>query len=109
MNDLSNAAPWFTDEYCRIERCSFDQDTDILSVTFADGDVAEVNPRSLVPESLREVDWWRVAWNEGELVVPYADGWYEVPWDVVRMQTDSAFDAHMTRRGSFVDAEAAVR
>lgn len=106
MNDSTAPAPWFSDEYCRIERCRFDDATGKLSVTFADGQVVDVNPLSLVPEQLREVDWWRVASSQYELIVPYADGWYEVPWDVIRMLADPAFDAHMSVKPAQVDAGA---
>lgn len=75
----------------------FDLNANTLTVAFADGDVVSLDPSLLLPQRLEDVDWWRVAFNDHELVVPHAAGWFEIPWDVVRMQTDAAFDAHMTR------------
>jgi len=37
-----------------------------------------------------------------EIVVPTADGPFEIPWDVIRARTDTEFDAYLT---AFAEAE----
>jgi hypothetical protein len=79
----------------------FDRRANRLTVVFADGDEAQLDPDVLLTPAIQDVEWWRVASNDHELVVPHADGWVEIPWDVVRAQTDAEFDAHMARHGSY--------
>jgi hypothetical protein len=100
MIDSARQLPrWHTNEYCTIVSAKYDSRNGLLAVSFANGDAVQLDPAPLVPPTLEDVDWWRVASNDHELVVPHAQGWFEIPWDVVRMQTDAEFDAHMTRPG----------
>jgi Helix-turn-helix domain len=90
-------ARWDADDYSRILSAHFDEETTILTVRFADGDEARLDPSPLVPSNLTDVDWWRVASNQIEIVVPHAAGWYEIPWDVVRRRTDPEYAAYWER------------
>jgi Helix-turn-helix domain len=88
---------WDAVSYRRIESARYDEEESILTVRFADGTVAAFDPTPLLPSDLSDVDWWRVASNEIEIIVPHADGWFEIPWDVVRRHTDPAYAAFWAR------------
>lgn len=95
MNDaVRPAAPWNTGTYAEIDSARFDEDANELTVRFADGSIAVLDPAPLIPEDLTDVDWWRVASNRYELIVPHADGWFEIPWDVVRRASDTDYAAY---------------
>jgi hypothetical protein len=90
-SEVHNESHWDTPEYSRIESARFDEDTNELSVRFADGSTAVMDPGRLLPRDLPDVDWWRVASNRIEIIVPSAGGWFEIPWDVVRRETDPVY------------------
>lgn len=108
INELGTPR-WYTNEYACIESTRFDEETSILTVKFADGGIARLNPTSLVPANLDDVDWWRVGSNEHEIIVPHASGWFEIPWDVIRVRTDPEFDAHLTRMDRKIAREVGTR
>src|SRR5437870_1174970 len=89
---------WDSNSYAELQVVRYDEDSELLTVSFADGDVVTLDPSQLVPSNLVDVDWWRVAANRYEVVVPHANGWFEIPWDVIRVNTDSDFDAHLRKR-----------
>lgn len=89
--------PWDRPEYGQITSAKMDDSE--LVVSFADGTSARLDPRPLLPRNAKDhdIDWWRVASNSMEVIVPIADQWFEIPWDVIRLQTDMEFDAHWER------------
>jgi hypothetical protein len=93
-NDNRSSAPWNSGLYAEIDSARFDEDANELTVRFADGSVAVLDPAPLIPDDLTDVDWWRVASNRYEIIVPYTGGWFEIPWDVVRRATDADYAAY---------------
>lgn len=96
---------WDERDYDRIERAKYNEDQELLTVSFADGATVTFNPEPLMPSSLVEIDWWRTASNEIEVIVPHQSGWFEIPWDVVRRHTDPEFAAHRERMSDAPHAE----
>src|SRR5687768_10465342 len=90
---------WDKQPYRRIDRVRYDEGSALLTVGFADGEQVQLDPMPLLPRGTdpEDVDWWRVAANEVEVIFPIGDGWFEVPWDVIRLRTDPEFDAHWTQ------------
>lgn len=89
-----NPPRWASSTYDRIERVRYDEDRELLTVLFQDGSSEEFDPTTLVPTDLKEIDWFRTASNQWEVIVPHLDGWLEIPWDVIRLHTDREFAAH---------------
>jgi hypothetical protein len=85
-------ARWNTLAYQRIATTQF-ADGNLL-VEFEDGSRVALDPRPLLPPQLRHPDWSRVVAQEYEIVVPTEDGPFEIPWDVIRVRTDPAYDSH---------------
>jgi hypothetical protein len=77
--------------YQRIVAASF-RDGDVI-VEFADGAKPRLSPRSLVAPGAPEPDWSRLRAAEFHLIVPAPDGELEIPWDVIRVNSDPAYDA----------------
>jgi len=100
--------PWDTREYQQIESASF-RDGQVV-VQFADGAEAHVSPRDLVPTSGPEPDWPNVQAAEFHLVVPTPAGDIEIPWDVIRVRSDPAYDAFWAELvAEHVDSEGRMR
>lgn len=95
-----DTARWDQQGYRRIERVRYDEDRTRVTVTFADRSSVEFDPVPLVPSNLEEIDWWRVASNEIEMLVPHANGWFEIPWDVIRRHTDPDYAAYWEKMAS---------
>ena len=118
MKAIYSAQPttdrWDKRDYHRIERVRYNEDEALLTVEFADGTTVTFNPEALVPSNLAEIDWWRTASNEIEVIVPHQSGWFEIPWDVVRRHTDPEYVEHWERicaahRAAYESASGAVR
>lgn len=94
MNHAATTAnrPWDTVAYQRIVSSRFANG--IVAVRFKNGDDARVAPDALVPEPSRRPDWANLRHEEYHLVVPAPGGEIEIPWDVIRLHTDPAFDAY---------------
>jgi hypothetical protein len=98
--EMATTARWDQQVYRRIERVRYDEDRALVNVTFADQSSVEFDPTPLVPSELEEIDWWRVASNPIEMLVPHANGWFEIPWDVIRRHTDPDYAAHWEKMAS---------
>lgn len=83
--------PWDRIEYQRIASAAY-RDGDVV-VIFADGGEARVPPSRLVPDDRSRPDWPHLWAEDFHLVVPSPVGDLEIPWDVIRVQSDPAFDA----------------
>jgi hypothetical protein len=90
----NKANRWDDIAYRRIDGVRFDQSTSKATVTFRDRSVVSIDPVQLLPDGIEDPEFWRIAANEIELVVPYKDGWIEIPWDVIRRETDADYAAH---------------
>jgi hypothetical protein len=82
--------PWDRIEYQQIASAAY-RDGDIV-VVFADGGEAQVSASRLVSEDGPEPDWTHLRAENFHLVVPSPVGDIEVPWDVIRVHSDPAFD-----------------
>ena len=83
--------PWDTVEYQRIASASY-RGSDIV-VAFADGTVARLSPSCLISPDQPEPNWRNLRAEDFHLVVPSTAGEIEIPWDVIRVHSDPAFDA----------------
>jgi hypothetical protein len=83
--------PWDTIEYQRIVSASY-RGSEIV-VAFADGSVARLSPSCFISPDQPEPDWHNLRAEDFHLVVPSPAGEIEIPWDVIRMHSDPAFDA----------------
>ncbi len=84
--------PWDRVEYQRIVSASYRSGE--VVVNFADGAEARVSPRLLVSPDGPEPDWSNLRADEFHLVVPSSAGDLEIPWDVIRVHTDPAYDEY---------------
>jgi hypothetical protein len=83
--------PWDTLDYQQIVSASYGGGE--LVVVFADGSEARLSPKCLVLPHEPEPDWRNLSAEEFHLVVPSPAGEIEIPWDVIRVHSDPAFDA----------------
>jgi DNA-binding XRE family transcriptional regulator len=83
---------WDTSTYHRMTSARYRAGE--LIVDFEDGTRVRLAADALLPAHVREPDWTRMAVDPYEIVVPTADGSLEIPWDDIRLLTDSAFEAH---------------
>jgi hypothetical protein len=83
--------PWDTLEYQRIVTAEY-RDGELI-VRFADGTEARLSPRCLLSPDVPNPDWTKLRAEEFHLVVPIPAGEIEIPWDVIRVHSDPAFDA----------------
>lgn len=86
---------WDTLEYQQIVSASHHDGE--LVVGFADGTEVRVSPRCLIAPDAPTADWSNLSIEEFHLTVPSPAGEIEIPWDVIRVQTDPAFDAFWAR------------
>jgi DNA-binding XRE family transcriptional regulator len=102
---------WDEDSYSRIGRARCDWEGTVLTVEFEDGDQVELAPMPLLPRGTNpdDVDWWRVGSNEAEVLFPIGETWFEVPWDVIRLRTDTEFDAHWARMAQEIAQSRGIR
>jgi hypothetical protein len=107
MSNVSNhdGNPWEKNEYARIDRARGAEG--VLTVWFENGDVVHLDPIPLVPTNMGAIDEWGIGANQYEVLIPTDHGWFEVPWDVIRLRTDPAFDAYMERQAKRTKASAA--
>lgn len=91
---VATAARWEHPDYDRIAKVRCNWDDGVATVWFEDGAKVTLDLASLVPDDLLEIDWWRTASNSMEIVVPHDSGWFEIPWDVIRRETDPEFLAY---------------
>lgn len=82
--------PWDTVDYQRIVSASY-RDGEVV-VEFADGTEAQLSPGRLVSPTWPELDWANLRAEEFHIVVPSPAGEFEIPWDVIRVQSDPAYD-----------------
>jgi hypothetical protein len=85
-------ARWNTLAYQQIVSAAYDGAD--LVVGFADGAVVRVPPLNLLAADSPAPDWTRLTVEEFHLGGPSPAGDVEIPWDVIRVQTDPAFDAY---------------
>lgn len=93
--------PWNTVQYQRISTARF-QDG-IVVVEFEDGSVARVQTQFLVACEAPEPDWPNLRSDEFHLIVPSRAGDIEIPWDVVRVHSDPAYDAFLAELSATAD------
>ena len=62
-------------------------------VVFAEGSEARLSPSCLVSPEEPEPDWPNLRAEDFHLVVPSPAGEIEIPWDVIRVHSDPAYDA----------------
>ena len=86
-------APWSTRDYARM--LSADYEAGVLTVHFADGDIARVPAEDLLAGRDIVPAWDRLTCATYEIVVPTTTVDLEIPWDVVRALTDPAFEQHL--------------
>jgi hypothetical protein len=92
MSTASRATqPWDTRDFQRIVAASY-QGGEVV-VVFADGSEARLPPRCLVSPDEPEPVWRDLRAEEFHLVVPSPAGEIEIPWDVIRVHSDPAYDA----------------
>ena len=82
---------WAEPAYSSIHRAFCDRKTDLVTVEFEDGTSVTFDVMPLLPEGLDDLDLWRIAANEMEIIVPYGEKWFEIPWDVIRRYTDPEY------------------
>lgn len=85
---------WDHPDYDRIAKVRCNWDDGGATIWFEDGAEVQIDLATVVPGDLAEIDWWRMAANQIEVIVPHRDGWFEIPWDVIRRATDPEFLAH---------------
>lgn len=85
---------WDKKPYRTIKSAHYDEDRNELKVCFSDGSCPTLDPTPLAPSDLEDLDWWFVAYNEHIILVPHAGGWFEIPWDVIRRETDPDYAAY---------------
>jgi hypothetical protein len=85
---------WNETAYRRFAKVRCGWDSSVATVWFEDGSEVSLDLGPYVPENLVEIDWWRTASNEIEIIAPHAGGWFEIPWEVIRRATDTEFAAH---------------
>ena len=83
--------PWDTLEYQQIDSALF-RDGELV-VHFVDGTEARVSPQCLVSPDGPLPDWSNLRVEEFHIVVPSPAGDIEIPWDVIRVHSDPAYDA----------------
>jgi len=83
--------PWDTIDYQRIVSASYTQGE--VVVAFADGAEARLSPHCLVSAVGPAPDWPNLRAEDFHLVVPSQAGELEIPWDVIRVHSDAAYDA----------------
>ena len=84
--------PWDTVEYQRIVSASYRGGEVVVS--FADGAEARIAPRCLVSQDGPEPDWPKLRAEDFHIVAPSSTGELEIPWDVIRVHSDPAYDAY---------------
>lgn len=93
MNAASRAKrPWDTLEYQRIVSASYRGGKVI--VAFADGAEVRLPSRCLISPDEPEPDWPSLRAADFHLVVPSSAGEIEIPWDVIPVHSDPAYDAY---------------
>lgn len=91
--------PWDAEGYFSVTAASFRDG--MLQLTFANGSAVEVSPEKVLPKSAEEVRWSDMRINEfGWLVIPTLRGEVELAGDVVRINTDDAYYAHLKKIGA---------
>ncbi len=99
---------WDTLEYQQIVS-AFYRDGELV-VSFADGTEARPAPQNLVSPEGPVPDWSNLKVERFHITVPSAAGDIEIPWDVIRVQTDPGFDAYWEQLGiARAASEATVR
>lgn len=82
---------WDSLEYQQIVSAPY-QDGQIV-VGFTDGGNARLSPHILVSPVQPDLDWPNLRAEDFHIVVPGAAGEVEIPWDVIRVHSDPAYDA----------------
>ena len=83
--------PWDTIEYQGIMSAAYRGGKVVL--IFADGSEVRLSPQLLVSPEKLDADWPHLRAEEFHLVVPSPTGEIEIPWDILRVHSDPAFDA----------------
>jgi hypothetical protein len=92
MSTASRAAqPWDSLDYQRIVSARY-RGGEVV-VVFADGSEARLSPDCLVPSGGPELDFPGLRAEDFHLVVSSPAGEIEIPWDVIRVHSDPAYDA----------------
>lgn len=87
---------WDTLEYHQIATVEY-ASGDVI-VEFGDGARVRVAAGLLLGDGDSAPDWPRARAEEFHIVVPTATGDVEIPWDVIRVNTDPEFDAYWAER-----------
>lgn len=96
MSTIQAKNRWDTSKYLRMTGVRYDMGQ--LVVDFADGTVVRVEAGQLPWVLARRPDWPTLRANEYEVIVPTAEGDFELTSFSIRLLTDSAFEAHVTAK-----------
>ena len=104
MSDATSPKqPWHSSAYLRIVAASYDAGE--LVVRFADGTVGRVDVERMTRVQARRPDWPSLTFNDYEVIVPTAEGDFEVSSFGIRSLSDPVFDAYLKAK----EAESARR
>ena len=104
MSDAaSSEQPWNSSAYLRIVAASYDAGE--LVVRFADGMEGRVDVERMTGVQARRPDWPSLTFNDHEVIVPTADGDFEISTFGIRSLGDPVFNAYLRAK----EAESARR
>ena len=95
--------PWDASEYLQVVAAGYDAGE--LVVHFVDGSEGRIDVERLTRVQARRPDWPALSFNEYEIIVPTAEGDFEISSFAIRSLTDAAFHAHLKAK----EAESARR
>jgi len=93
---MSATSPWDTREYQRITSATYNDGR--LAVRFEDGSEATVEAVRVLPPRTAPVRWETLSHDAYEIAASTEEGeGVEIPWSTIRVLTDDAYSAHLTR------------
>lgn len=95
---IERKAPWYTREYLRMTAAAYA--SGVLTVDFEDGQQAHIHFSDLRLDSTTIPNWQGMTVGTYEIVIPTDEGDIEIPWDVIRVLTDPAFEQHLATQAA---------
>ncbi len=84
---------WDNASYQKIKDAKFSKDRIIIS--FENEDIIEVLKESLIPHGIKDIEWEKITFNPFDITIPAKHNSIQIPWDKLRVLTDSEFAKHL--------------
>jgi len=95
MSAKNGMKKWDNPRFQRI--CSVKADPNNFRVRFEDGTTAEIESHKILPGEINQPRWEELRFNPYEIILPIANGEFEISWSTIRVLTDAEYSAHLSK------------